>query len=69
VDYPKSSAGWREIVLMDTLGKALKAHKLASPWSGLDDYVIASELGNPMNPRNLAQRGLEKAQQVRASTA
>lgn len=61
LDYAKTSAGHRSIVLMDTLAKALKAYKLASKFSGAKDYVICSEVGTPMNPRNLAQRGLEKA--------
>jgi integrase len=61
VEHAKTDAGYREIVLMDGLANRLKAHKLTSKFSGPGDYVICSEMGTAMNPRNVAQRGLEKA--------
>ncbi len=61
VDYAKTAAGDREIVLFDGLATLLKAHKLRSRWSRDSDPVFASEVGTPMQPRNLAQRGLEAA--------
>lgn len=59
--YLKTDSAYREVVLMDELSKKLAAHKLASPFSRDEDFVLASETGTAYNPRNLAQRGLDKA--------
>jgi integrase len=48
LDYGKTEAADREVVLMDGLAKKLKAHKLASPFSQPEDFVIASETGTAM---------------------
>lgn len=61
VDFAKTDAGHREVVLMDALSNALKAHKLASPYSAPDDFVMASLTGTPIGLRNLRSRGLEAA--------
>lgn len=60
VDFGKTAAARREIVVMSALAIDLKRAKLASPFSEPRDLVIASETGTAMNPRNLAQRGLSK---------
>ena len=61
MDYAKTAAGHREVVLFDGLASMLKEHKLRSKWSRDDNPVLASDVGTPMGPRNLAQRGLEAA--------
>lgn len=59
-EYGKTRAARREIVLMDALAADLRRAKLCSAFSRPGDFVIASDTGTAMNPRNLAQRGLEK---------
>ena len=59
VDYAKTKAGIREPVLMKGLSVALKAHKLAAPFSGPLDYVIASDTGTVMDRSNLRRKALQ----------
>lgn len=61
LDYAKTAAGSREVVLMDTLANVLKQHKLASAFSRPDDFVLTSLTGSPMDVRNLRRRGLQAA--------
>jgi integrase len=56
----KTNAAARSIVLMPALGKRLRAHKLASGFSGDEDLVFASKVGTPLGRRNVVRRGLEK---------
>jgi integrase len=57
----KSSAGERDVVLIDELAKLLRRHKAASPHSQEHDYVFATATGTPMNWRNVETRGFDKA--------
>jgi integrase len=57
---PKTRAAVREVVLPPFLAKMLKAHKLASPYSGEADFVFASATGQPLHYRNVVRRGLDK---------
>lgn len=47
--------------MMPALGRLLREHKLASPFSGAGDFVFASSAGTPLHWRNVSKRGLEKA--------
>jgi integrase len=58
---PKTSQAVREVLLMPALGRMLREHKLASPYSAASDFVFASQAGTPLNWRNASKRGLEKA--------
>ena len=60
VGYAKTKAGLREAVLMKGLATALKAHKLATPFSGPLDYVISSDVGTVMDRSNLRRKALQK---------
>jgi integrase len=58
---PKTPQAVREVVLIPTLGRMLRTHKLASKHSRESDYVFATATGKPLNYRNVTQRGLDKA--------
>jgi integrase len=58
---PKTAQAVRDVVMMPALGRLLRAHKLASPYSGAADPVFASSAGTPHHYRNIGRRGLEKA--------
>lgn len=57
----KSAAGRREVVLMPSLARILRAHRLASVRSGEADLVFATVRGTTIGDRNLATRGLDRA--------
>jgi integrase len=58
---PKTPGAVREVVLMPALARTLREHRLASPFSGEDDYVFAAASGRPRDGRNVLRRGLGKA--------
>lgn len=58
---PKTRAAVRDVVMMGSLAKILRAHRLASPFSKPSDFVFASVKGGPLHYRNVVRRGLEKA--------
>jgi integrase len=61
---PKTSAAKREIPIPPSLSKALTGHKRAAFAKGRakpSDFVFTSEAGGPMQRRNCARRGLDKA--------
>ena len=58
---PKTPQAKRDIVLMPALSTLLKEHRLASRFSGPDDYVFASSRGTPLAHRNIQRRGLHAA--------
>jgi integrase len=44
----KTEAAKREVILMDELARLLRRRKLAAPFSGLEDLVIANGIGNTL---------------------
>jgi integrase len=58
---PKSKKSRRTIEMPGSLATMLRAHKLASAYSGPEDLVFTSRTGGPMEHRNVAQRGLGRA--------
>ncbi len=61
---PKTRQSLREVVLMPSLGRLLREHRIASRYSTDDDFVFASLTGGPMHYRNVVRRGFEKAAQA-----
>jgi integrase len=57
----KTDAGVRKVVLMPTLSKQLREHRIASPHSQEGDYVFAAETGNAPDARSIRRRGFEAA--------
>jgi integrase len=57
----KTQGSRRAIVLMPTLAKLLREHRLASPHSQSGDYVFTSYTGTPLSDRNVSQRGFAPA--------
>ena len=57
----KSDAAERDLDLMPDLAKVLREHKLASSYSGDDDFVFSTLTGKPVYYRNASARGLQKA--------
>ena len=53
--------GERDLDLMPDLAKVLREHKLASGYSGDDDFVFSTLTGKPVYYRNASARGLQKA--------
>jgi integrase len=45
IGEPKSAAGTRTITLIDMVVNALRTHRIASKWSGDDDYVFCNSVG------------------------
>lgn len=61
---PKTAAAKREIPIPPSLARLLAAHKQDAFTSGFakpTDFVFSSLTGGPLNHRNIARRGLEKA--------
>jgi integrase len=61
---PKTPQALREVILMPTLATVLKTHKEKAFGRGFarpSDPVFASEVGTPMNYRNIVKRGLDPA--------
>lgn len=61
---PKTVAGVRDVAIPPALARALAAHRLASRFSGDEDYVFASSVGTPLHERNLLRRALDPAQEA-----
>jgi len=60
---PKTPQAYRQVVLMPSLAKLLRTHKLASGHSNGSDPVFATLTGAPMNYRNATRRGFTAAVQ------
>ncbi len=58
---PKTPQAYRQVVLMPSLAKLLREHKLASAHSAPTDPVFATRTGAPMNYRNVTRRGFAAA--------
>jgi integrase len=58
---PKTPKALRDVILMPSLAKLLREHKLASGHSGPGDPVFATLTGQPMHFRNVTRRGLGAA--------
>jgi integrase len=58
---PKTQAAIRQVPLAQEMVTKLTEHKLASDFSGDEQPVFASANGQPLNHRNVAQRGFEAA--------
>jgi integrase len=58
---PKTPQAKRKIVLMPALGRLLREHKLASPYSKDEDLVFCTARGTPHGYRNIERRGLDAA--------
>jgi integrase len=56
---PKTRGSVRAIAMPATLVTALRAHQLASPFSGEDDLIFASEKGTPLDGHNFVRRVFE----------
>lgn len=50
---PKSRSGARAVPLSRSLARELAAHRLASPFSGDDDFIFPSATGRPQSAANL----------------
>jgi integrase len=58
---PKTPKAYRQVVLMPSLAKLVRAHKLASGHSRPGDPVFATLTGAPMYYRNVSRRGFAAA--------
>jgi integrase len=58
---PKTVAAKRDVVLLPALGRVLREHRLASPFSAATDHVFTSSTGSPKHWRNVVIRGLDRA--------
>jgi integrase len=58
---PKTASGKREVVMFPDLGRYLREHRLASAFSGDDDFVFTTQEGTPHLQGNVTKRGLAKA--------
>jgi integrase len=58
---PKTRGSVRAIAMPETLAKALRAHQLASPFSGEDDLIFANEKGTPLDGHNFVRRVFDPA--------
>jgi integrase len=57
----KTKGSRRDVVLMPSLARVLREHRLASPFSNDKDPVFVSSVGTALSDRNVAQRGLAPA--------
>src|SRR4051794_21806821 len=58
---PKTPQALRAVILMPSLAKLLREHKLAAGYSRPNDPVFATLTGHPMHFRNVSRRGLGAA--------
>jgi integrase len=58
---PKTRHSVRDVVLMTGLAEALRAHRERSRFRGPEDYVFASQVGTPLQRRNVWRQALEPA--------
>jgi integrase len=58
---PKARSAIREVAIMAALGTVLREHRLRSPFSHDEHFVFCSLTGSPLNARNVARRGLDRA--------
>jgi integrase len=58
---PKTPQAYRQVILMPSLARLLREHKVASPYSGPEDPVFATLTGAPMHYRNVSRRGFAAA--------
>lgn len=55
---PKTPHAVRDVMLIPALGRTLREHRLASPYSKAGDLVFCSGLGTGLDQRNVTVRGL-----------
>jgi integrase len=58
---PKTRRSVRAIALTPTLVSTLRLHRMASSFTGEDDLIFPSELGTPLDGRNMVRRYFEPA--------
>lgn len=58
---PKTDASYRSVVLMPSLARVLREHKLRSSYSQPEDFVFSTTTGRPAHWRNVSRRGLGAA--------
>jgi integrase len=58
---PKTPASVREVPLVPQLSDRLAAHRRATPFAALTDWVFVTSRGTPFGERNVARRVLKKA--------
>jgi integrase len=58
---PKTRGSVRAVALTPTLASALRLHRMASSFKGQDDLIFPSELGTPLDGRNMVRRYFEPA--------
>ena len=58
---PKTASGKRDVVMFPDLGRFLREHRLASPFSSDEDFVFTTGKGTPYSHANVMNRGLKKA--------
>ena len=57
----KTASSRRDVVMFPDLARFLREHRLASPYSGEDEFVFATREGTPFLYGNVMKRGLDKA--------
>jgi integrase len=57
----KTEAGERSVPLFESARKALAARKLRTRFNRDEDYVFATAVGTPLNPRNFERREFKRA--------
>lgn len=60
---PKTAQARRDVLLMPALARLLRGHRLASRYSGEDDFVFAAATGTAMEAGNVRRRGFEVARE------
>jgi integrase len=58
---PKTEHAVRDVMLMPALGRLLREHRMASPYSKAGDLVFCSPLGKGLDRHNVSRRGLAAA--------
>jgi integrase len=58
---PKTPQAYRQVILMPSLARLLREHKIASAHSAPNDPVFATLTGAPMHYRNVSRRGFTAA--------
>jgi hypothetical protein len=53
----KTERSKRSVMLIPSLARPLREHRLASPFSSVSDPVFASQTGTPLSWRNVERRG------------
>lgn len=56
LEEPKSKTSTRAVIVPPAAMKALKKHRMASPFKSEDDLVFPNNGGKPMDPNNMVRR-------------